>query len=347
MKEASLRTRARQLAEAGVTQNPSMLLLKRRAGRYTAPVVAVTQNPGNVTQNPGNVTQNPGSVTQNPCADVMNLGILAGMATRKPQPVVDSTQLPIWPNELRGLPNALARSALFCVANQRGAREMFKKRPIAALAGIEITYSGEELRQDDEDVFLQILHIARMRDLATTCTFTAYAMLTELGWDKSSKGYKRLVECIDRLKFSSISVTVESPTVRQNYTGALIRSFRWKEASGDSPLREWEVLLEKEITALFSPEGYTRLDWSTRLQLSPMAKWLHSFYHTHRAPFAFKTENLRELMGSKITELRAFRFALRRALKDLVEIGFLTSAKVDSRTDLVIIERAGRQEQLQ
>lgn len=224
---------------------------------------------------------------------------------------------------------------------------MFKKKPIAALTGIEITYSGEELRQDDEDVFLQIVHIARMRDVSTVCTFTAYAMLTELGWDKSSKGYKRLVECIERLKFSSISITVESPTVRQNYTGALIRSFKWKEATNDSPLREWEVLLEKEITALFSPDGYTRLDWSTRLQLSPMAKWLHSFYHTHRSPYPFKVESLRELMGSRIAQLSAFRFALRRALKDLVEIGFLDSAKVDSRTDLVVIERAGRQEQLQ
>lgn len=267
------------------------------------------------------------------------------MATRKPAPVQQSqTQLPIWPNDLRGLPNALARSALFCVANQRGSREMFKDKPIAALKGIEITYSGEELRQDDEDVFLQILHIARMSDLSDLVRFTAFSMLSELGWDTSSKGYKRLVECVKRLKLTSISITVESPDLRQNYTGALIRSFRWVEAGTDSPLREWEILLEKEITSLFAPNGYSRLDWSVRLQLSPMAKWLHSFYHTHRAPYPFKVETLKELMGSRITELRSFRFALRRSLNDLVEIGFLSTGKVDPRTDLVLVERANQAE---
>jgi len=248
-------------------------------------------------------------------------------------------QLPIWPDHLRCLPNALARSALFNVANQRGEREFFKKRRIAALQGIEISYTGEELRQDDEDVFLQILHQARVVENGTIVRFTGYKMLTELHWDKGGRGYKRLVDSIDRLKASAISITVEAPDLRQNYTGSLIRSFRWKEADSESPLREWEVLLEKEITSLFSPNAYTRLDWNTRLRLAPMAKWLHSFYHTHRTPYPFKVETLKELMGSRVKELRQFRYMLRSALKDLVDCGFLQTAKVDARLDLVVIER--------
>jgi hypothetical protein len=245
----------------------------------------------------------------------------------------------MWPNDLRGLPNALARSALFGVGNQQTHRELLEKKTIAALKGIEITYSGRELRQDDEDVFLEILHISRMKELGTTVTFTGYAMLTSLGWDKGARGYKRLVDAIGRLQWSSLAITVESVELRQNYTGPLIVSFKWQEPNAETPMRLWEITLQQEIINLFSPTGYTRLDWDMRLQLTPMAKWLHSFYHTHRTPYPYSVATLKELMGSKIKELRQFRYGLRKALDELVGCGFLNIGKIDARTDLVVVER--------
>jgi len=253
---------------------------------------------------------------------------------------VGQSQLPIWPQDLRGLPNAFARSALFNVANARkGERENLKRREIASLKGVSITYTGEELRQDDEDVFLQILHIARMHELGTHVRFSAYSMLVELGWTKNTGSYKRLVDCLDRLKASAVAVTVERPTGRENYTGSLIRSFRWKQDGLDTPLREWEILLEKEIIALFNPNSYSRLDWKLRLKLPPLAKWLHSFYITHAEPFPYKVETLFSLTGSKTAELRQFRYKLRLALELLVEKGFLASAKIDPQTDHVMVKR--------
>jgi hypothetical protein len=254
---------------------------------------------------------------------------------------VHPEQLPIWPQNLRGLPNAFARSALFNVANARkGERANLKRRAIAALKGITITYTGEELRQDDEDVFLQILHIARMHPLGTVVQFTANSMIQELGWSRGGASWKRLVDCLDRLKASAVAVTVETrPDARQNYTGSLIRSFRWKEDSRDSPLRQWEVLLEKEIISLFGPATYSRLDWKLRLKLPPLAKWLHSFYITHQQPFPYSVAKLHELCGSEVTELRKFRYKLRIELERLVDRGFFHSARIDARSDTVIVER--------
>jgi hypothetical protein len=251
-------------------------------------------------------------------------------------------QLPIWPEKSRGIPNSLARSALFNVANVRkGERESLKRHTVAAMTGINITYTGEELRQDDEDALMQIMHICRVQELGTEVRFTAYSMLTELGWTKNSGSYKRLIDCLDRLKASSLAVTVDLPGGgRINYTGSLIRSFRWRETSNDSQMREWTVLLEKEIIALFEPSSYSRVDWNIRLSLPPLAKWLHSFFHTHQNPFPFKVETLHRLTGSKIVEMRKFRYKLRLALEELVDRGFLVSAKIDPRTDLVIVERA-------
>lgn len=253
---------------------------------------------------------------------------------------VSDKQLPFWPADVRGLPNAFARSALFNVSNARkGARQNFKRREIATVKGATITYTGEELRQDDEDVFLQIVHLARTQELGTEVHFTAYSLLSELGWTKNKASYKRLVDCLDRLKASAVTVTVDTPTDRAAYSGSLIRSFRWRETNNDAPLRQWTVLLEKEIILLFSPSNYSRLDWRLRLSLPPMAKWLHSFFITHRDAFPYKVETFKDLMGSEIAELRQFRYKLRQHLELLVEKGFFETAKIDPRTDLVIVQR--------
>lgn len=265
------------------------------------------------------------------------------MATqRSPTVMAPESQLPIWPNDLRGLPNAFARSALFNVANTRkGARQNLKRHPIAALAGITITYTGEELRQDDEDVFLQILHVARLHALGNRVCFTANSLIGELGWSRNTKSYTRLVDTLDRMKASAVAVTVQDTNgQKENYTGSLIRSFRWKENASGAAMREWEVLLEKEIVALFNPESYTRLDWKVRLKLPPLAKWLHSFYHSHQSAYPLKVETLRGLTGSEIKQLFAFRAKLKAALVLLVDQGFFVSAHIDERTDLVMVQRA-------
>lgn len=242
---------------------------------------------------------------------------------------------------MRGLPNAIARSALFNVANVRkGDRANYKRREIAALKGISITYTGEELRQDDEDVFLQILHIGRMQELGSCVLFTANSMITELGWTRNAPSSRRLIDSLDRLKASALAVTVETrQSKRENYTGSLVRSFRWREDFGEKPLRHWEVLLEPEIMALFNPHSYSQLNWNLRLKLPPLAKWMHTFYHSHQEPFPYKVETFYRLTDSGIAELRKFRYSLKKALERLVAEGFLLSATIDPRTDTVIVVR--------
>lgn len=253
------------------------------------------------------------------------------------------TQLPMWPQNLRGLPNVFARSAFFNIANVRsGPRKNYKRREIASLQGITITHSGEEMRQDDCDVFLQILHLARMQNLGTVVRFTAHSMLTELGWTRNTGSYKRLADCLDRQTASAVAVTVSGKDlVRENYTGSLIRLFRWKEdgdAAGPAS-REWTVVLEPEIIALFGPSSYSHLNWKTRLKLSPLGKWLHAFYHTHAEPFPYKVETLHRISDSQTKDLRHFRYKLKAALAKLVEEDFFLSAEIDARTDLVSVVR--------
>ena len=250
-------------------------------------------------------------------------------------------QLPLWPNGVRGIPNSIARSALFNVSSLRkGERKHYKQREIAALGGISITYTGEELRQDDEDVFLQILHLARTHDLGTEVEFTGHSLLTALMWTINNGSKKRLHECLVRLSATALEITViDRNGTREGYSGSLVRAFRWRDETTGKSARKWMVRLEPEIAALFDPQCYSRLDWTLRMQLPPLAKFLHTFYHTHSVPFPYKIEKLHQLTDSDTKSMRHFRANVKEALEILVGKHFFISAVIDPRTDTVQVVR--------
>lgn len=250
--------------------------------------------------------------------------------------------LPNWAQGLRGIPNALARSALFCVGNPRiKERRYFNGELIAATGGITLMYTGSELRQDDLDVFLQVLHLAKEQKLGENIQFTAWSMILAMGWAKHMESYQRLSACMIRMKATALCLTVESRTgSRMGFAGSLIGQFDWRETGSNEPLREWSVSLEQKIVLLFEPAAYSLLNWRTRLDLPPLAARLHSYYSTHREPFPVSTELLHKISGSKIKELRKFRYELRAALILLVTNGFFLEAHIDTKSDLVYVVRA-------
>lgn len=250
----------------------------------------------------------------------------------------DEKGLPVWQNTYRALPNAIARSALFNTANLRsgGERAFFNAIEIASTNDIVLTYTGEELRQDDEDVFLQVLHLAKEQKLGEDIGFTANSMVVSLGWTRNSESYRRLHGCMRRLKATAVELTMG----RVGFSGSLLSSFQWREDEFGDPSREWRVSLDRNIVKLFDPDTYSLIHWPTRLSLPPMARWLHSYYSTHRDPFPVSVELLYRLTGSRIAEMKSFRFKLKQALQVLVKAGFLSEAQVDSKRDVVIVKRA-------
>mgnify|MGYP001006358295 CR=1 FL=1 len=258
--------------------------------------------------------------------------------TKKAIPRAGEAQLPLWKEHLRGLPNAMARSALFTCANPNADRREYKREKIHSVAGYEIYYNGIELRQDDEDVFLQVVHFARMHPLGDVVEISGKALLNALGWNGSSKSYNRLRDIIERLKEGTIKISHESGNI--GYAGSLIRKFAWQTQEKSGARTKWKIFLEKEIIALFVDDAYTLLDWEDRAGLGPLAKWLHSFYYTHKQPFPYKTKTLHSLSGSKSKTMNSFRRDLRAAHDELESIGFLKSWHHDAATDTFVVTRA-------
>lgn len=251
-------------------------------------------------------------------------------------------QLTIWPERYRGLPNSLARSALFS-AKIGGKRADFHGVQIASLSNIRITYRGQELFQDDSSVFMSIVHTARFQPLGAVVEFTGNAILKDLGWSQNAEGYSRLRESLERLNATALTVVMKLGNEESVFSGSLIRNFRSRTHNGEA-LARWQVLLEPEIIKLFPVNSLTLVEWRQRKEIdvrSPLTLWLHSYLATHRNPIPMSVERYRELANTDIAKLYHFRSKLKQALQRLVSLGFLSHFEI-TPNDLVLVTRTAR-----
>lgn len=232
-----------------------------------------------------------------------------------------------WSERLRAAPNALLRSALFGVV-KRGRRKYVKGMPLPAAGDLSITYTGERLDQADLDIYLQIVHYARLRTVRDVLAFPARRLLREIGRSTGKSDYAWLH---DRLVALSACATVihEGSTGRNLITGSLIRDTGYDPKTG-----EFMCLLNPYLRVLF--DDYTLLDWDDRLALGAkqLAKWLQAFYATHAVPYAMKVSTLRQLCGSEIADPKHFRSDLKKALDELRTRRLIQAWRIDAN-DLV------------
>lgn len=227
---------------------------------------------------------------------------------QEPQP---PPMLPSWPEAVRALPNAVLRTALFG-AVAKGARRWIIEEQIAAMDGVEVSYSGQRLDQGDLDVWSTVLHVARRQALGTQCRATSYGLLKLMGKSDCGKNRATLEARVVRLVANAVKIRQG----RYKYIGQLIAG-----ASKDEITQEWVIELNPKLAQLFDADQFTQVEWAIRRALArqPMAQWLHAFYSSHAQPYPMREETLLKLSGSTDANLFSGRQTLRKALDAVVE----------------------------
>jgi hypothetical protein len=235
-------------------------------------------------------------------------------------------QFPLWPPQLRGMPNPTLRSALFAAIKSKDRRSL-NQELIASVNGVEIRFTGTQLNQEDLEVCAEIFHLARQHPIGDTCHIAAHALLKALGRSTGRTNHRQLHASLIRLQ-QPLEITVE----RYSYFGSLIM-----EGAKDELTRHYLLRINPKLGVLFNA-GWTGLELRQRrgLRGQPLALWLHAFYTSHAEPYPYKVATLRDLCGSQDKSLRSYRQKLRRALNELRTTGTIGNWKID-RTDLVHI----------
>lgn len=245
----------------------------------------------------------------------------------------DVSQLPLWPEPVRAVPNSFLRSALFG-AIAKGRRRYINGEDLAAIDGITIRYKGERLDQGDLDVWESVLHAVRLQELGSQCRLTSYALLKLMGKTDTGKNRATLLTRIERLVANALTVRQG----RHSYIGSLIAF-----AAKDEETQEWVIELDPRLRPLFAADSFTQVEWAVRHALDghQLAQWLHGFYASHAKPFPLKVETLHKLCGSEAGLMSDFAKKLRKALGAVAEAcaahgeGF----SFEIRGDLVHVEK--------
>ena len=248
----------------------------------------------------------------------------------KKAPVAKKVSFELWPDAVRGVPNAFLRSALFGVSTSR---KTYKKRTvIAAVDGYEIRFLGTSFNQTDLDVLEMLLHLARLQPLGTEVEFTAHSLLQELGRGTSGKHHEELKEQLMRLIGGAVEITWTKE--KKAFAGALVSGYFRDDETG-----RYVAKFNPDMLILYEA-GHTLIDWSERKALgrNNLAKWLHGQYASHAKPFPYKVETLRNMSGS-ITTVKDFKQKLKKALDALKAIGSILNWSIDD-DDLVHVVRS-------
>lgn len=217
--------------------------------------------------------------------------------------------LPNCSEKISAIPNAVLRGALFGVVG-KGYRKYQKNVVKAAINGVTVKFTGEQLDQADLDVWAECLRLNQGVLLGQKIYFSSNAFLARIGRSTGKPNRDWLHDSLRRLMTS----LVEIGDGRCFYSGQLLHHWYRDENTGKNSLK-----LNQELLSLFQAQLWTGLSTEQRFELKgkPLAQWLHGFYSTHENPFGYKVDTLLRLCGSDINFLWKFRQMIKKSLIDL------------------------------
>lgn len=220
-----------------------------------------------------------------------------------------------WADDMRAMPNDLARAALFTTRNKRTERAWREQHEVFHVnKDVLITYTGQELRADDDElVWQQVLEYAKRTPIGSPVTFTFYELCNDVGWHSNGRYYDRAEKCLTRLQATALQFS--SQRLGQLESVSLIARFRVLDRGKKNSRCQIEI--DEEMVVLFAGEHYSKFIWEKYRCLSPTARRMFDYFVSHREPFPLKLETFRLMCGSDSARIKKWREQTSQACEEL------------------------------
>ena len=240
-----------------------------------------------------------------------------------------------WGDNMRAMPNDLARAALFTTRNKKTPREVRQQHVIFHVnKDVLITYTGIELRADDDElVWQQVLEYAKRSPVGTPVSFTFYELCTDLGWPINGRYYDKAEECLTRLQATALQFS--SGRIGRLESVSLIHRFRVLDRGKKTS--RCQVEIDEEMVVLFAGDHYSKFVWEKYRELSPTARRMFDYFVSHKEPFPLRLETFRLMCGSDSARLKKWREQTGRACEELSQSGLIKLSWVQG--DLIYCQR--------
>lgn len=234
--------------------------------------------------------------------------------------------LPSFADDLRAIPNHLARSPLFAPVRP-GRRELRQDELLPSPQGVQIHYTGPQLDQGDCDVFMQLIAEQRGRHVGEPVQIVRQTFLHSIGRQTGGSDYAWLQETLRRLQSAHVRIENDRYIMTAQLLGKVV------EDKIDST---FHVVMDRDIVEMFAPSARSLVDWPKRMRIErrvDLAKWLQNFLSSHSDRQQFHSlENLRVWSGYS-SPLRKFKDAAGEALAELERLEIIGEPAFYTRTN--------------
>lgn len=227
------------------------------------------------------------------------------------------------------VPNPFLRGALFGLV-KKGRAAFLDAKEIVSEKNATILYSGRELNQADLDVWICLKKLWVKNGCQAT-KVTTNDVLKALGRSYGLTDKRWLKGKVSNLSKATLEFELSQADtdLRVYFTGRLLDKVVWVEEG--NRCSEFSFELDQKVKRFFYADNYTYLDLKTRRELkTDLAKWLFSYYRSHKKIYPTYAKTLQEMCGSKST-IKTFKETLRQALNELVRIGFIADYQIDRK----------------
>jgi len=240
--------------------------------------------------------------------------------------------------DIRQIPNDFARASLFTGRNKREPRRSLMHQNLFSYDdGVVIQFTGTELRaEDDEPVWMQILHYAKHVPFGAHIDFSIKDLVRDLGWHKNGRYYDKARECISRLKASEVRA-LNSKAYGNTGAISLIHRYEIRNDGAGKPT-DYRVWIHEDLILLFAGNTFTSHAWLQYRALSPIARRLADYVESHKHPYPLPLDRFRRMCDSTNTSLFSWRRSVKSACDEIVQAGIVDQAHI-TETDLITCKK--------
>ena len=228
--------------------------------------------------------------------------------------------------DLRHIPNDYARSSLFTARNKKEPRKSLLQQQLFHYNEyISILYTGIELRaEDDEIIWLQILHYGQNIPLGEQFEFSIKDLVADVNWSKNGRYYDKARECISRLRANEVLV-LNNKAYGTSGSISLIANYTVVNDVGGKPTK-YRVWFDPGLIVLFAGNTFTSHAWKAYRELSPVARRLADYIESHKDPFSLSVDKFKQMCGSSSANLSSWRQTVKKACLELERASIVTRA---------------------
>ncbi len=202
--------------------------------------------------------------------------------------------------------NDLLRSGLFSSARraEASAKTLVHEMPIATIGMTKISLTGYVLDQVDYEVYECLIKQFKIGGIEVEMTLIELIKL--MGWDRGGNQMESLIMSLKKLNTSTININ----TPKYWYSGGLVDRAVYEDGSGTV-----NVKLGAEVAKMYASDNWTMLDLeeSSSLGRNYLARWLYKFYQSHKTPFGYKLETIKNLSNNGHIQNKAFNLKLNKS----------------------------------